>query len=37
VITLSPPLTAGEEEFAFIAATLRRALTDASTAFAARS
>ena len=37
VITLSPPLTAGEEEFAFIAATLRQALTDASTAFAARS
>lgn len=37
VITLSPPLTAGEEEFAFISATLRRTLTDAATAFAARS
>ncbi len=30
VITLSPPLIAGEEEFAFIATTLRRVLTDAS-------
>jgi adenosylmethionine-8-amino-7-oxononanoate aminotransferase len=37
VITLSPPLTAGEEEFEFIGATLRRALSDASVAFAARS
>jgi adenosylmethionine-8-amino-7-oxononanoate aminotransferase len=30
VITLSPPLIAGEEEFAFIAATLRTVLTAAS-------
>jgi adenosylmethionine-8-amino-7-oxononanoate aminotransferase len=30
VITLSPPLIAGEEEFAFIESTLRRVLTDAS-------
>jgi adenosylmethionine-8-amino-7-oxononanoate aminotransferase len=36
VITLSPPLIAGEEEFAFIEATLRRVLTDASREFAAR-
>ena len=28
VIVLSPPLIAGEEEFAFIEATLRRVLTD---------
>ena len=37
VITLSPPLIAGPEEFAFIEQTLRRVLTDASEAFAARS
>jgi adenosylmethionine-8-amino-7-oxononanoate aminotransferase len=37
VITLSPPLIAGEEEFAFIEATLRTALTDASREYAARS
>jgi hypothetical protein len=36
VITLSPPLIAGEEEFAFIESTLRTALTDASREFAAR-
>ncbi len=36
VITLSPPLIAGEEEFAFIERTLRTALTDASREFAAR-
>ena len=36
VITLSPPLIAGEEEFAFIESTLRTALTDASLEFAAR-
>jgi adenosylmethionine-8-amino-7-oxononanoate aminotransferase len=36
VITLAPPLIAGEEEFAFIEATLRRVLTDASREFAAR-
>jgi adenosylmethionine-8-amino-7-oxononanoate aminotransferase len=36
VITLSPPLIAGEEEFTFIEATLRRVLTDASREFAAR-
>ena len=36
VITLSPPLIAGEEEFAFIESTLRRALTDASREFAGR-
>jgi adenosylmethionine-8-amino-7-oxononanoate aminotransferase len=30
VITLSPPLIAGEEEFALIESTLRRVLTDAS-------
>jgi adenosylmethionine-8-amino-7-oxononanoate aminotransferase len=34
VITLSPPLIAGEEEFAFIESTLRSVLTDASRAFA---
>ena len=37
VITLSPPLIAGEEEFVFIEQVLRRALTDASREFAARS
>jgi adenosylmethionine-8-amino-7-oxononanoate aminotransferase len=36
VITLSPPLIAGEEEFAFIESTLRTALTDASREFARR-
>jgi adenosylmethionine-8-amino-7-oxononanoate aminotransferase len=36
VITLSPPLISGEEEFAFIEATLRRTLTDASIEFARR-
>jgi len=36
VITLSPPLIAGDEEFAFIEATLRRVLTDASLEFARR-
>ncbi|MEY2583116.1 MAG: hypothetical protein QOE09_2965 [Ilumatobacteraceae bacterium] len=36
VITLSPPLIAGEEEFAFIAETLRSVLTDASAEFAGR-
>ncbi|MDP2289682.1 MAG: aspartate aminotransferase family protein [Actinomycetota bacterium] len=36
VITLSPPLIAGEEEFAFIESTLRTALTDASHEFARR-
>ena len=36
VITLSPPLTAGEEEFAFIESVLRTALTDASREYAAR-
>jgi adenosylmethionine-8-amino-7-oxononanoate aminotransferase len=36
VITLSPPLIAGEEEFAFIEATLRTVLTDASREFAGR-
>ena len=36
VITLSPPLIAGEEEFAFIESVLRRNLTDASREFAAR-
>lgn len=33
VITLSPPLIAGEEEFDFIARTLRTALTEASQRF----
>ena len=33
VIMISPPLIAGEEEFAFIERTLRAALTDASLAF----
>ncbi|MBU6316472.1 MAG: aspartate aminotransferase family protein [Acidobacteria bacterium] len=36
VITLSPPLIAGDEEFDFIEATLRRVLTDASHEFARR-
>lgn len=36
VITLSPPLIAGEEEFVFIETVLRRVLTDASREFAAR-
>ncbi len=36
VITLSPPLIAGEEEFVFIESVLRRTLTEASREFAAR-
>jgi adenosylmethionine-8-amino-7-oxononanoate aminotransferase len=36
VITLSPPLIAGEEEFAFIESVLRRVLTEASQEFARR-
>ena len=36
VITLSPPLIAGPDEFEFIVSTLRRVLGDASVAFAAR-
>jgi adenosylmethionine-8-amino-7-oxononanoate aminotransferase len=36
VITLSPPLTAGEEEFAFIESVLRRVLTEAAGELAAR-
>ena len=36
VITLSPPLIAGDEEFAFIESTLRRVLTDASTEWGRR-
>lgn len=36
VITLSPPLIAGDEEFDFIERTLRTALTDASREFASR-
>ncbi|MEP7202592.1 MAG: aspartate aminotransferase family protein [Ilumatobacteraceae bacterium] len=36
VITLSPPLIAGEEELSFIADTLRTVLSDASVEFAAR-
>jgi adenosylmethionine-8-amino-7-oxononanoate aminotransferase len=36
VITLSPPLIAGEEEFALIASTLRDVLTDADREFRAR-
>jgi len=36
VITLSPPLIAGATEFEFIHDTLRRVLTEASDAFAAR-
>ena len=37
VITLSPPLIAGDQEFVFIEETLRRALTDAGRELAARS
>lgn len=37
VITLSPPLIAGEEEFVFIESVLREVLTDASREFAARN
>jgi hypothetical protein len=37
MITLSPPLIAGEEEFAFIASTLRTVLTDAAQVFRSRS
>ncbi len=37
VITLSPPLICGEEEFVFIESVLRRVLTDASAEFARRS
>ena len=36
VITLSPPLIAGPEEFDFITSTLRTVLSDASVAFARR-
>jgi adenosylmethionine-8-amino-7-oxononanoate aminotransferase len=36
VITLSPPLIAGEAELSFIADTLRTVLSDASVAFAQR-
>ena len=36
VITLSPPLIAGEEEFVFIESVLRRVLTDASHELARR-
>jgi adenosylmethionine-8-amino-7-oxononanoate aminotransferase len=36
VITLSPPLIAGEEELSFIADTLRTVLSDAAVEFAAR-
>jgi adenosylmethionine-8-amino-7-oxononanoate aminotransferase len=36
VITLSPPLIAGEEEFVFIESVLRRVLTAAADEFAAR-
>jgi adenosylmethionine-8-amino-7-oxononanoate aminotransferase len=36
VITLSPPLIAGDEEFDFIEATLRRVLTEAADEFARR-
>jgi adenosylmethionine-8-amino-7-oxononanoate aminotransferase len=36
VITLAPPLIAGEEEFVFIEAVVRRVLTDASREFARR-
>jgi adenosylmethionine-8-amino-7-oxononanoate aminotransferase len=36
VITLSPPLIAGEREFEFIVSTLRSVLTEASDALAAR-
>ena len=37
VITLSPPLIAGPDEFEFITATLRSVLTEAAHAFAART
>lgn len=37
VITLSPPLVAGEEEFEFIVTTLRDVLAEAGREFAARS
>jgi adenosylmethionine-8-amino-7-oxononanoate aminotransferase len=37
VITLSPPLIAGEEEFTFIESTLRKVLGDAGREFAARA
>ncbi|MGA0893727.1 MAG: aspartate aminotransferase family protein [Ilumatobacteraceae bacterium] len=37
VITLSPPLIAGEEEFEFISRTLRTALTEASQRFSEES
>jgi adenosylmethionine-8-amino-7-oxononanoate aminotransferase len=37
VITLSPPLIAGEEEFAFMESTLRTVLGDAGREFAARA
>jgi len=36
VITLSPPLIAGPEEFEFIESTLRRVLTDASAEWSRR-
>ena len=36
VITISPPLIAGEEELSFIATTLRTVLSDAAVEFAAR-
>ncbi len=36
VITLAPPLIAGEEELTFIASTLRRVLSDAAVEFARR-
>jgi adenosylmethionine-8-amino-7-oxononanoate aminotransferase len=36
VITLSPPLIAGEAELSFIADTLRTVLSDAAVEFAAR-
>jgi adenosylmethionine-8-amino-7-oxononanoate aminotransferase len=37
VITLAPPLIAGEEEFVFIEETLRKVLTDASVEFSKRN
>ncbi len=37
VITLSPPLVAGDEEFATIASTLRTVLTDAAREYATRA
>ena len=36
VITLSPPLVAGEAEFVFIESVLRRTLTDAAREFATK-